>query len=312
MSKLYVMVGLPASGKSTWAENNKDKLNAVIHSSDSIRAEFGDINDQTQNNLVFETLHKRVKEDLLEGKNVILDATNLHRRRRIHLISNHLRNVPCEKICILFATPVEICKKNNANRERKVPEEVIDKMVRLFDVPAYCEGWDDIQIVWWNYKNDGLKYNCIDMVNQCCSISHDNPHHTYTIGHHMIFAINYYINICEEWNREKEILATAILLHDCGKPLVKTYVNSYGYETNTAHYYHHEQYGSYISLFYIKDTLDFTDDEILHIALLIGLHMRPHMSWKQSDKAAAKDIRLFGTNIISEINVLHRCDLAAH
>ena len=123
--KLYVTVGLVASGKSTWAETHKEELNAIIHSSDEIRKELGDVNDQSKNELVFKILHQRIKDDLQAGKNVIYDATNLNRKRRIHFLQNELKGIPCEKICLLFATPYEICLSNNFARDRQVPEEVL-------------------------------------------------------------------------------------------------------------------------------------------------------------------------------------------
>ena len=62
MPKLFYIVGLPASGKSTKAEELSKKYNANIHSSDVIREELsGDINNQNINTLVFEILHKRIK-----------------------------------------------------------------------------------------------------------------------------------------------------------------------------------------------------------------------------------------------------------
>ena len=60
-----MLVGIPGSGKSTWAENNKDIVNEVIQSSDELRKELGDINDQSKNEEVFNILHKRIKEDLI-------------------------------------------------------------------------------------------------------------------------------------------------------------------------------------------------------------------------------------------------------
>ena len=144
MSKFFMTIGLPGSGKSTWLESNKEKLNFIIHSSDEIRAELGDVNDQSQNELVFNILHKRIKEDLLNGKNVAYDATNLSRKRRTHFLQNELRDISCEKICILFATPYECCLKNNENRERKVPESVIKRMIKNFEIPCKQEGWDEI------------------------------------------------------------------------------------------------------------------------------------------------------------------------
>ena len=308
------LIGLPGSGKSTWAENNKDKLNAVVHSSDEIREELlNDINDQSQNDLVFNTLHKRIKEDLLDGKNVIYDATGLKRKNRLHLISNILKDVPCEKVCVLFATPYECCLKNNSNRERIVPEHVIERMYKNFEVPCKQEGWDDIQIVWYNYEKYGIKFNIAESFNEWRKITHDNPHHTLSIGDHMIAAKNHLIlNYKYDY-----ILFYATSLHDCGKPFVKDYHNSKNESTESAHFYQHHCCGSYDSLFYLNDVFEeewmkFEDDEILHISLLIGLHMQPFLSWDKSEKAKEKDRKLFGDDVIKQVEILHECDLAAH
>lgn len=66
MNKLYMMIGLPASGKSTIAKELSESEDAVIVSSDEIRKEFGDINDQSQNTKVFEEVEKRLKQNILE------------------------------------------------------------------------------------------------------------------------------------------------------------------------------------------------------------------------------------------------------
>ena len=62
MQNFFMMVGLPGSGKSTFARNVLSASpGAVVHSSDEIRRELlGDKNDQTQQALVFSTLHERV------------------------------------------------------------------------------------------------------------------------------------------------------------------------------------------------------------------------------------------------------------
>lgn len=142
---LYMVVGLPGSGKSHWCNEHKDELNAVVHSSDSIRAELlNDINDQSKNTEVFEILHRRIKDDLRTGKNVIMDCTNLSRKRRIHFIQHELRDIHCEKVCVLFATPFELCLGRNFARDRQVPESVIVRMIKNFETPWFSEGWDDI------------------------------------------------------------------------------------------------------------------------------------------------------------------------
>lgn len=307
MSRIYVTVGLPGSGKSTWAENMKEVLDLTLHSSDNIRSEFGDINDQSNNELVFNILYKRIKEDLKNGHNVVFDATNLSRKRRIHFIQHELRDIPCEKICVLFATPYEICLKNNANRERKVPEDVIKRMVKNFEVPAYCESWDDIQIVWWNYKKE---FNIYSDLLKWKKLSHNNLNHSLSVGDHMInAAYHHYCNYPENYK-----LHMALLMHDCGKPFTKSYIDRNGNESEEAHYYQHENVSSYMSLFYLKDIhpKEWTDDDILEVSLLINLHMRTLNAWSQSDSSKEKDRKLFGDEIIEALEVINECDLAAH
>ena len=61
-----MMIGLPASGKSTIAKELSKSEDAVIVSSDEIRRELGDINDQSQNTKVFEEVEKRLKQNIME------------------------------------------------------------------------------------------------------------------------------------------------------------------------------------------------------------------------------------------------------
>lgn len=78
-----MMVGLPGSGKSTYAKELADEMRAIICSSDAIREELcGDENSQDKNEDVFKILHSRIKECLRKGVNVIYDATNINSKRR--------------------------------------------------------------------------------------------------------------------------------------------------------------------------------------------------------------------------------------
>ena len=147
---MIMMVGLVGSGKSYKAKQLAGQYNANIHSSDSIREELsGDINNQDINELVFNTLHNRIKEDLRNNRNCIYDATNTSYKRRMSFIQS-LNKIPCKKICILMATHYDQCIKNNANRDRIVPNYVIERMYRNFDVPWYYEGWDAIRIEYFS------------------------------------------------------------------------------------------------------------------------------------------------------------------
>lgn len=306
--KFIMLCGLPASGKSTYCEQYKHDKDWAVLSSDEIRAELcGDVNDQSKNELVFKLLHQRVKDDLRAGKNVIYDATNLNRKRRIAFL-HEIKNISCEKICVLFATPWEQCLANNFTRDRQVPEEAMTRMYSNYDAVWYSEGWDDIQIVWWKYETRGdFGYNINLDIERWKEISHNSPYHSLSIGEHMEEAYKYMSN---QTNDDR--LLAAALLHDCGKPDVKAYINSKGEQTEIAHYYNHESCGAYKSLFYLKDKYPKWSDSILYVSLLINLHMRYHLAYKQSEKAKEKDRKLFGDKVMSDLETLYLADLAAH
>ena len=63
MNKLYMMIGLPASGKTTFANKISKSEGAIIVSSDAIRKElFGSEEKQQDNVLVFEKLEERLNQ----------------------------------------------------------------------------------------------------------------------------------------------------------------------------------------------------------------------------------------------------------
>lgn len=77
-----ILIGLPASGKSTYAEKIKND-NTVVLSSDSIRKEiYGNESIQGNPKEIFDTLYSRMRSALSENKDVIVDATNINIRDR--------------------------------------------------------------------------------------------------------------------------------------------------------------------------------------------------------------------------------------
>lgn len=296
-----MMCGLPGSGKSYKAQQLAVEYNANIHSSDAIREELlGDINRQDSNGVVFTTLHNRVKEDLRNGKSCIFDATNTTYKRRMAFLQE-LKNIPCEKTCVVMATPYEQCLKNDAARERHVPEYVIEKMYRQFDIPWYYEGWDDIWIEYFsNSRNSfGLAQ---DFAHNFKDYNQNNSHHALTLGEHCLQAVKY----LDEHNASPSV-RYATMIHDCGKPFCKTFVSGKGEVTEQAHYYAHEHTGSYDSLFY--DMLCSN----LYVAVLIRWHMQPYYIEKDNnDKLRDKYKCLWGEKLYRDIMKLHEADKNAH
>ena len=101
MQEFVMLVGLPASGKSTVANEYMGK-GYLIFSSDAIRKElFGDENDQTDNNLVFNTLHNRIRTAMKDGFSVVYDATNINAKRREGFL-REMAKVNCHKHCVFM------------------------------------------------------------------------------------------------------------------------------------------------------------------------------------------------------------------
>ena len=313
MQTFYMMVGLPASGKSTKAEKIKRHQlhfgsEIVIHSSDAIREELlGDVQDQSQQSKVFEVLHQRIFDDLLAGKSVIYDATNVSYKRRAAFLNDlkSLRLPKLNKVCVFMVTPYEDCIKNNESRERRVPVEVIDRMYRNIDVPMMAEGWDEIDI---RYCTAFVPRIIDNKLRELGAIEQDNPHHTLTIGQHCLAAWGAMLDMYPEAPR---YLLRAALLHDIGKEKTKAFVNSKGEPSEIAHFYNHERVGAYDSFLY---TGDMSAADALHVALLIRWHMAPFVisHSEHPDKTEQKFRRLLGEDVWNEIKILHECDLRAH
>ena len=299
-----MMIGIVASGKSFYAQELAQKENAVIHSSDQLRIElFGDVNFQDKNGELFVELHRRIKSDLNKGKNVLYDATNLNYKKRKAFLEE-LKKIDCVKECYLVATPYEKCLEQNRQRERKVPEFVLDRMYKSIFIPQFYEGWSDIHIIWntkgYNFDTNEL-FNGENGLNK---IDQHNPFHTLTIGKHCLKCFQ----ICEELLDDFE-LNMAAMYHDIGKRYTKAFKNSKGEDTDTAHYYNHNNVSAYDSLF-IFNKQDFDIETILLITNYIQWHMQPFFN-KDSEKAKNKFINLVGQEFYDKLLILHEADVLA-
>lgn len=140
MNKLYTMVGIPGSGKSTIANQIP---NAVVISSDAIRKElYGAEEIQGNGKQVFDLVYKRIGEELTKGHDVVFDATNLTPRAR-----NAVFRFSAEHIAVYVRTNLDTCLTRNAARLRTVPKEIIFKMNGRLIPPSKLEGFKTIIII---------------------------------------------------------------------------------------------------------------------------------------------------------------------
>ncbi len=303
--KFFMMVGLPASGKSYMAMELSEKYDAAIVSSDSIRFDyFGDTSFQGDNKAVFDIVYKQVKEHLRANKNVICDATNISYKKRMHFLKE-LKNIPCEKTCIFMATAYDICLARNKDRARCVPEAVIKRMYMNFYIPQKYEGWDNIVVI----RNP---FNIQDIQTLFAGLkeySQHNHNHELTVGDHCLECAYNVLRIRTQNGKNIEnypipsILWQAALYHDIGKPFVQTFVNSKGEETEDAHYYQHHLVSAYNSIFYLKH------EDILPVSNYIQWHMQPY--WLEKEKTVDKYKALWGEEFYSDIMILNAADRLA-
>lgn len=315
MTTFIMMVGLPGSGKSYKANRLAEEYSANIHSSDSIREELsGDINNQDINDLVFKTLHNRIKEDLRNGKNCIYDACNISYKRRMAFLQE-LKNIPCEKICVLMATPYKECLKNNAGRERVVPEEILERMYKNFNIPFFYEGWNQIMVDYGKEEYHGYYGYPTSLMELTMNFDQDNKHHTLSLGEHLrSTAHNLPCYHNEGFDIYEYALIIAAILHDGGKIFTKDFHNGKGEPTEDAHYFNHNNVGAYDSLFYNDKMIGTNDSWVwLYISVLIMWHMQPYF-WEKdnNEKQHDKYRKLWGEELYSDIMKLHEADLHAH
>lgn len=310
--EVVMFVGIPASGKSTTSRKYSEK-GYVILSSDDIRAvivsEHPELvhedghNDQLHS-LVFEHVRKEVIRLLKKGISVVVDATNLRRKKRIAFIRN-LGRVVCHKKCVLFITPREVCLERNSRREgvARVPDAAMKRMFSSFECPGYYEGWDEIETV-----ISEIPYRF--PFEETYDFAQDNIYHSLTLHGHLDATKKY----AQNKGFPPHIVEVAYY-HDIGKLYVKEFKNRCGDTTETAHYYDHENYSAYLYLTEKccgKELTDALLDEILYNTQLINCHMRPMNRWRSSTKGRKKDTDLFGEEFIADIDMLHEADRAAH
>ena len=212
-----MLVGIPASGKSTWANNQKE---AEVFSSDSIRKElFGDEAVQGDPNKVFSILRQRVKDCLLSGKDAILDATNIKRTNRIGFLQD-IGKIPCRKECVVFIVPYKELLRRNSSRDRVVPESVIHRMFMSYQPPCYGEGFDNISYIIYDPDEE---YTFSSIVGKMDGFDQENSHHTLALFEHCKKAQEI---VVETVGSDDKILSIATFLHDCGKLFTKTSINA--------------------------------------------------------------------------------------
>jgi len=145
--KLIMLIGAPASGKSTAAEELAAEYNAVIISTDRLRAEVnGAEHIQGRWFKIEALLYVRIVEAIFKKKkNIILDATHYKKEYRAKIIKNFAKYSDIS--AYYFNYPFSVIYKRNKERARVVPFNVLTAMYKELRTapPLLSEGFKSIK-----------------------------------------------------------------------------------------------------------------------------------------------------------------------
>ena len=155
MADLYLMVGCPGSGKSTFLKNRISKLDdkCKIISRDEIRFSIVQPNEKyfSHEKEVVQKFWDEVNKNLSLGKTVFVDQTSLTKKSRAWLLEHvHGYN---HAYVIWINESLYNCLKRNENRKGTrayVPQDQIRRMFNRFEEPTKSEGFDYI----FKYKGE--------------------------------------------------------------------------------------------------------------------------------------------------------------
>jgi predicted kinase len=152
MSKCYQLIGVPASGKSTWIKNQTWALGLTIVSTDAFVEDYARSLGKTYSEVFTEYMPKAV--DLMAeqvvnarklGHDIIWDQTSTSiasRKRKFNMLPNY------EHIAVVFKTPEkeELNRRLASRPGKNIPLNVVEQMA--FDLtmepPTEEEGFKEI------------------------------------------------------------------------------------------------------------------------------------------------------------------------
>lgn len=325
MSTVHFMCGIPGCGKSTKAKEIAAQNDALYLSSDEKRLQlFGNENHREtdeEGNLLFNTIHKELREALNQGRDVVYDATNTNRRKRIYF--NDYIAKGHDVIVHVLLTPFDVCLERNQQRERKVPVAKIKKIYDDFQMPFVTHGFKDViyhveeeQVIPKEKMEAALlspsTYDeLFDVLTQyppfqrIFELPQDSTYHAFSVSRH-----TYYV-----WKgiREREFgpdalaMAYAGAFHDLGKGFTKSFYSYEGEELRYAQFKGHENVSTYLLIHYLKNA-GYDESFILRAAQMVSYHMLVHTMGKKTERKLKNWLTEEGFDYLKQFN---KCDNAA-
>jgi predicted kinase len=150
MKKLYVLVGVPASGKSTWLKNQTWTLGLTVVSTDVFVEDHAKRVGKTYSEVFDEYMPTAVQKmvEVVEhardhGNDIIWDQTSTtvaSRAKKFRMLPDYY------KIAVVFNTPdsEEHQRRLNSRPGKVIPTDVLRSMIDGFEMPTEEEGFNEI------------------------------------------------------------------------------------------------------------------------------------------------------------------------
>jgi len=148
--KLYVLVGVPGSGKSTWVAHQEWADRCAYISTDLHVDRYAQSQGKTYNEVFKDFMPSAVKmmsDDVVlarsQGKDIIWDQTSTtinSRRKKFNMLPDYYA------IAIVFKTPKteELERRLSSRPGKNIPKHVINKMINDWEDPTVEEGFKEI------------------------------------------------------------------------------------------------------------------------------------------------------------------------
>ena len=149
---LYILCGPSGCGKTFWAHNFMKDNDIRYVSRDEIRYSIVKEEEDyfSHEKEVFKKFSETIRQTLVDGFDVIADATHLNefsRRKLTQAIDMY--NVEYNIVYVIFNVDIDTCLARNSVREGRanVPETIIRNMYREFRAPVLDEDERAINII---------------------------------------------------------------------------------------------------------------------------------------------------------------------
>ena len=153
MAKCYQLIGVPASGKSTWVKLQDWAKDCVVVSTDEFVEDYAKEVGSTYSEVfdaymptAVKLMADKVVRAREQGKDIIWDQTSTTegaRRKKFNMLPDY------EHIAVVFKTPeMDELKRRLASRPGKnIPSQVMVQMIRGLVMPTLDEGFTEIRVV---------------------------------------------------------------------------------------------------------------------------------------------------------------------